>query len=76
MSVRPIAFTSYHPTSPQFLALDAEVQEMIAKRAVEEAPLPLVPGYYARIFVVPKGDKGLAWRPIIDLSRLNLFIRQ
>ena len=76
LSTSPIAFQSYHPTSPQFLALEKEVSEMIDKNAVEEAPLPLIPGYYARIFVVPKGDKGLEWRPIIDLSRLNLYIRQ
>ena len=47
---------------------------MLQKGAVEEAPLPLSPGYYARIFVVPKGDRGEEWRPIIDLSRLNRYV--
>jgi hypothetical protein len=32
------------------------------------------PGFYSHIFVVPKKQKG-SWRLIIDLSRLNRFLR-
>ena len=74
LSPNPIPFRSYHPSSPQYQALSEEIKLMLKKEAIEEAPLPLTSGYYARMFVVPKGDKGDEWRPIIDLSRLNKYI--
>ena len=55
------------------MALEAEIQELILKGAVEPAPLPS-PGYYSLMFVVPKASGG--WRPIIDLSHLNKFIKK
>ena len=55
------------------MALEAEIQELILKGAVESAPLPS-PGYYSLMFVVPKASGG--WRPIIDLSHLNKFIKK
>ena len=45
---------------------------MIAKQAVEVVPEAVIhktPGFYSRMFVVPK--KNGKWRPIIDLSPLN-----
>ena len=43
------------------------------KGAIELAPLPS-PGFYSRLFVVLKSSG--AWRPVIDLSTLNLRIQQ
>ena len=44
---------------------------MIAKNAIEPAPLPSL-GFYSLMFVVPKVTGG--WRPVIDLSTLNGFV--
>ena len=46
---------------------------MLDKGAVELAPLPS-PGYYSRLFVVMKASG--AWRPVIDLSLLNLKVQK
>ena len=46
----------------------SEIQKMLDKRAIEEVVSP-GPGYYSRLFVVPKPNG--KWRPIIDLKRLN-----
>ena len=55
-------------------ALDGEVQSLVLKEAVEELRAPYGPGFYGRIFVVPKATGG--WRPVLDLSPLNRFIRR
>lgn len=47
-----------------------EVSSLLAKEAIEDAPLS--PGFYSRIFVVPKATGG--FRPVIDLSLLNQHI--
>ena len=65
---RPIPLPSYKPGSERALALDDSVRQMIAKGAVElvdPAVFPS-PGFYSRLFVVPKPGEG-NWRPIIDL---------
>ena len=69
-------------TEPKFLkppacqfaaaALDAEVRDLLEKQAVEELHTPVSPGFYGRIFVVPKATGG--WRPVLDLSPLNRFL--
>lgn len=74
LSPCPVAFNSYPPNSPQFLALQAEVTTMLEKGAIEKISPPFAPGFYARIFVVPKGDEGKEWRPVIDLTHLNLNV--
>ena len=74
LSSSPVNFNSYQKGSPQFLALEVEIQKLIQKAAVEEIVPPLTPGFYSRIFVVKKREG--EWRPIIDLSILNLFIRK
>ena len=53
-------------------ALDSEVSSLLSKGAVEEAD-PNSPGFYGRLFVVPKSSGGL--RPVLDLSALNRFLR-
>ena len=49
-------------------ALEEEIQALCRKGAVE--PGPPTSGFYSRMFVVPKVSGG--WRPIIDLSTLNM----
>ena len=56
------------PLSPQ---LEEEVASLLWKGAVEEI-IPECPGYYSRIFLVPKKNGKL--RLIIDLSVLNHFV--
>ena len=52
-------------------ALEEVTLALIAKGAVELAPLPS-PGFYSRLFVVWKTSG--SWRPVIDLSLLNHFV--
>jgi hypothetical protein len=54
-------------------ALRAEVESLLDKGAIVHIDNP-GPGFYSHIFVVPKKQKG-SWRLIIDLSRLNRFLR-
>ena len=51
-------------------ALEQEFQDLLRKRAIEQAPQ--TPGFSSCLFVVQK-DSG-AWHPIIDLSTLNTYI--
>ena len=69
----PILFPAYCPGSPQSLALHQEIEKMLAKGVLEIVPDP-GPGFYSRLFLVEKATG--CWRPVIDLSTLNTFIRQ
>ena len=69
----PILFPVYRPGSPQSLALHQEIEKMLAKGVLEIVPDP-GPGFYSRLFLVEKATG--SWRPVIDLSTLNTFIRQ
>ena len=71
LSKEPIPFPSYGSSSIRGKALDAEVLSLVKKGVVELAPL-LFPGYYSRLFVVMKASG--SWRPVIDLSSLNLKV--
>ena len=71
LSAEPIPMPSYAPTSVKGAALEEVTLALIAKGAVELAPL-LSPGFYSRLFVVWK-TSGL-WQPVIDLSLLNRFV--
>ena len=64
LSKEPIPFPAYCPNSIRGKALEGEVQSLLAKGAIELAPLPS-PGFYSRLFVVMKASG--AWRPVIDL---------
>ena len=66
LSLSPIPFTSGHPALPQ------AIQALLEKGAVERVLQPDSPGFYSRIFLVPKKTGG--WRPVIDLSTLNSYI--
>ena len=60
-------------TQPQSIkgrALEEEIQALRRKGAVE--PAPPTPGFFSRMFVMTKATGG--WRPIIDLSTLNLDV--
>ena len=70
LSGSPIALDSYSPQSIKGRALEEEIQALCRKGAFEPA-LPS-PGFYSRMFVVTKMSGG--WRPIIDLSTLNLSV--
>ena len=71
LSRAPISLPSYHPSSIKGVALRDCSQALVAKSAVELAPLPSL-GVYSRLFVVWKTSG--SWRPVIDLSTLNLFV--
>ena len=73
LSREPIPFPAYSPDSIRGKALEGEVRSLLDKRAIELAPLPS-PGFYSRLFVVLKASG--AWRPVIDLSLLNLRVLQ
>ena len=62
---------SYSPTSVKGAALEEVTLDLVAKGAVELAPLPS-PGFYSRLFVVWKTSG--SWRPVIDLSHLSRFV--
>ena len=48
---------------------------MISKEAIEEiSSRPLSPGFYGRLFCVPKASGG--YRPVLDLSPLNVFLKK
>ena len=66
LSPDPVFFQQ--PLSQQ---LEEEVASLLSKGAVEEI-IPECPGYYSRIFIVPKKNGKL--RLIIDLSVLNHFV--
>jgi hypothetical protein len=51
------------------LLLQEEVHTLLQKVAVELVNPPLTPGFYFRLFLVPK--KNGKMRPVIDLSVLN-----
>ena len=67
----PIPMPSYSPTSIMGAALEEVTLGLIAKGAVELAPLPS-PGFYSRLFVVWKTSG--SWRQVIDLSHLHRFV--
>ncbi len=57
----------------QLSSLVREVTALLDKGAIEEVnPLSLTPGFYSRIFLVPKKDGG--FRPVFGLKALNAFV--
>ena len=73
LSKEPITYPAYSPSSIRGKALEVEVLSLLEKGAIELAPLPS-PGYYSRLFVVMKASG--SWRPVIDLSLLNLRVQK
>ena len=62
--------TTYPKGSLKWSSLNQSVQELRNKGAIE--PAPLTPSFYSQLFLVHKATGG--WRPIIDLSSLNVFV--
>ena len=54
--------------------LREEIVELLKKRAVERVQNPGTPGFYSRLFLVPKKNGKL--RPVIDISLLNHYIHK
>ena len=55
------------------VALRHDVMALLYKGAIEELhPLSLTPGFYSRMFLVPKKDGG--FRLVFDLNALNAFV--
>ena len=55
---------------PQAISnLNEAVQALLNKEAIEPVKNPFSPGFYGRLFLVPKTDGG--FRPIIDLKAIN-----
>ena len=71
LSPTPIPLPSYTPSSIRSMALAAAVKDLLSKGAIE--PASSGPCFYSRLFVTPKVTGG--WRPVIDLSFLNWFVR-
>ena len=63
------------PSSPEAVeVLGQEVHALLLKGAIEMLSPPVSPGFYGRLFCVPKASGG--WRPVLDLSSLNNYIRE
>ena len=65
---QPLELPSNHKPSDYLLALN----KLLNSQAIEEVMDPSSPGFYSRLFLVPKPDG--TFRPIIDLKRLNLYL--
>ena len=65
----PIEFST---STSQRDRLRTVVQELLIKAAIEVVDNPSSPGFYSRLFTVPKASGGC--RPVIDLSALNRYI--
>ena len=70
-SIVPIPMPSSSPISITGAALEEVTLGLLAKGALELAPLPS-PGFYSHLFIVWKTSG--SWRPVIDLSHLNRFV--
>ena len=63
----PLNLTSDHP------GISEALSGLLEKGAVERVTHTLTPGFYSRLFLVPKKNGSL--RPIIDLSTLNAYLQ-
>jgi len=63
----------YHMDREQEKALDQEIADLVAKKAIEEVN-PQKIHFISPMFVVPK--KGGRWRPVLNLKSLNQYVRK
>ena len=68
----PGVFSKYQDTVKQGI-LEEEILSLLSKDALEEVTDVNTQGFYSRMFLVAKKTGG--WRPIIDLSVLNTYIK-
>ena len=62
------------PSRTKGQVMQEQFQKLVEKGALEPVEKPDTPGFYSRIFLVPKSSGG--WRPVIDLSVLNLHLKK
>ena len=68
----PVVISGYVNQKKNLLLMEA-LHALIGKQAVEKVNLKTSLAFYNRLFLVPK--PGNKWRPILDLSSLNKFIK-
>ena len=68
----PLRRTPWFGLNSKHPEVNAHIQKMLDKGALEEVRDPSTPGYYSRIFLTPKRTGDL--RPVIDLKQLNKYI--
>ena len=71
LSRTPTLNSQYSSPQKNAVLLEA-VSDMLLKKAIQKVRDPSSLGFYSRLFLVPKRTGG--WRPVIDLSNLNLFL--
>ncbi|KAG2210429.1 hypothetical protein INT45_010940 [Circinella minor] len=77
LSTAPVSATAYKP--PTFSTLlhrphfnyRSRNHDILKKEAIEKVP-PHTPGFWSRLFLLPKKDDGL--RPVLDLRPLNQYL--
>ena len=57
---------------PSKRTLTSCIQSLLSKNAIERVENVKSLGFYSHLFLVPKPHQ--RWRPVIDLSRLNIFL--
>ena len=65
--------TSGYANPTRSLALSQALGALVEKLVVEKVVVRTSLSFYNRLFLVPKPDN--KWRPILDLSQLNLFLK-
>ena len=73
-SVPPLSVILINLSQSSSLLLREEIAELLKKQAVERVQNPGTPGFYSRLFLVPKKNGKL--RPVTDLSLLNHYIHK
>ena len=74
IKIPPLSSVPIRMSQSSSLFLREEIENLLNKRAVERVQNPETPGFYSRIFLVPK--KNGKFRLILDLSLLNRYIEK
>ena len=74
IKIPPLSSVPIRMSQSSFPFLREEIENLLNKRAVERVQNPETPGFYSRIFLVPK--KNGKFRLILDLSLLNRYIEK
>ena len=72
--ISPLSSVLIRMSQSSYPFLREEIKNLLNKWAVERVQNPGTPGFYSRIFLVPKKERKL--RLIIDLSLLNRYIKK
>jgi hypothetical protein len=63
---------AYSYNRDQRQLLRQEIADLLFKRAIEPVPASVSPGFYTRMFVIPKKNGG--YRPVFNLKALNAYV--